>query len=194
MSQEIEIEFKNMLTKDEFNRLKHHFSIKENQFSIQVNDYFDTPTFALKQLGCALRIRKKNQKTVLTLKQPLQVGLLETHQPISNLDREHFIQSGHLPDGEVKEALLLLSSTIKKLVHFGDLQTNRAEFNYKGGLLVLDHSTYLNTQDFELEYEVQNPETGSENFLSLLDELNIPIRKSDNKIKRFYLAKMKNND
>ncbi|MDP4171799.1 MAG: CYTH domain-containing protein, partial [Bacillota bacterium] len=48
MSQNIEIEFKNMLTLDEYSRIKSTFLLKEEQFFIQENHYFDTPAFSLK--------------------------------------------------------------------------------------------------------------------------------------------------
>ncbi|MEH7347045.1 CYTH domain-containing protein, partial [Bacillus sp. JJ1532] len=54
---------------------------------------------------------------------------------------------------------------------------------------VLDHSYYLNKEDFEIEYEVSNREKGLEVFSELLLNLDIPIRKTDNKIMRFYKEK-----
>ncbi|WP_368895813.1 CYTH domain-containing protein, partial [Priestia megaterium] len=45
MKQEIEIEFKNIVTKEEFDRLRSHFQLTEDQFVSQENHYFDTPAF-----------------------------------------------------------------------------------------------------------------------------------------------------
>ena len=59
MKQEIEIEFKNIITQEEFKQLLYTFSIKDEDFITQENHYFDTETFSLKNNGCALRIRKK---------------------------------------------------------------------------------------------------------------------------------------
>ena len=70
MSQNIEIEFKNMLTSEEFLQLKLHFNIDQNKFKKQVNHYFDTPSFSLKSLNSALRIREKGTQFEMTLKQP----------------------------------------------------------------------------------------------------------------------------
>ena len=54
MSQNIEIEFKNMLTKEEFIQKKSDFQVKSSDFVKQENDYFDTLDFALKkQWVCA---------------------------------------------------------------------------------------------------------------------------------------------
>ena len=81
MTQEIEIEFKNIVTEDEFSTLCQSFSI--NAFTKQVNHYFETPSFSLKEAGSALRIRHKGETYTLTLKQPAEVGLLETHQVVT---------------------------------------------------------------------------------------------------------------
>lgn len=58
MTQEIEIEFKNIVTEEEFNTLCKSFSIEV--FTKQVNHYFETPDFSLKA-GSALRIRHKGK-------------------------------------------------------------------------------------------------------------------------------------
>ena len=52
MTQEIEIEFKNIVTEEEFNTLCKSFSIEG--FTKQVNHYFETPSFSLKEAGSAL--------------------------------------------------------------------------------------------------------------------------------------------
>ena len=49
----------------------------------------------------------------------------------------------------------------------------------------------INKEDYELEYEVTNFSTGQKIFIELLKTLNIPVRQTDNKIKRFYKAKFK---
>lgn len=59
MSQNIEIEFKNLLTETEFMQLKSFLDIDNSMFIKQDNHYFDTANFTLKELGCALRIRFK---------------------------------------------------------------------------------------------------------------------------------------
>ena len=67
MSQNIEIEFKNMLTEDEFHKFLTHFQITSTDFFKQENHYFDTKDFALKEHGCALRIREKKDRFEMTL-------------------------------------------------------------------------------------------------------------------------------
>lgn len=192
VSQEIEIEFKNMLTKEEFTLLKDYLNLSESMFHTQENHYFDTSNFYLKELGCALRIRMKNNKYEVTLKEPLETGLLETNQQLNTKDAEKMMQHGIIIEGPVKDQLSRLNIPLDKLEYFGSLTTSRAEKKYDGGLIVLDHSSYLNKEDYELEYEVEDFETGQKRFHHLLKKLNIPIRKSDNKIQRFYHAKYRN--
>jgi uncharacterized protein YjbK len=188
MPQELEIEFKNLLTQAEFNNIKKRLSLTETDFSLQKNHYFDTSSNELKDLKCALRIREKNDKHELTLKQPADDGLLETNQVVTREETTKMLLEGCLPAGEVKVALDNLGVYSKKFNHFGTLSTNRAETPYKGGLLVLDYSFYLNNEDYELEYEVKDKQTGEEIFLEFLRDLNIPFRPAENKIKRFLKA------
>jgi uncharacterized protein YjbK len=191
MSQEIEIEFKNLLTEDEFLKIKDTFQIEDNKFILQDNHYFDTPHFSLKELGAALRIRKKQEHFVMTLKEPAKVGLLETHQKITAEAASEMIKTGRLLEGQIVERLLHLGIDIKTITYFGTLKTMRAEIKHRNGLLVLDHSRYLTVEDFELEFEVQDEATGKIDFHELLNDLDIPIRHTKNKIRRFYEQKYK---
>ncbi|WLR59533.1 CYTH domain-containing protein [Guptibacillus hwajinpoensis] len=186
MAQEVEIEFKNMLTKEEYASLLDSYKLEEN-IKTQTNDYFDTKNFMIREKGAALRIRNKNDKFVLTLKQPAEEGLLETHQAVSQEIFEEIKKDGTLPDGEVASQLNELGIP-SPLHHLGRLTTHRAEYQTTEGLLVLDHSEYLGREDFELEFEVSDFTTGERAFASLLHQHQIPKRKTNNKILRFFLA------
>ncbi|CRK83453.1 CYTH domain-containing protein [Neobacillus massiliamazoniensis] len=189
MSQQIEIEFKNMLTKEEYEWLLQEFSISENQIFSQENHYFDTPDFALKEAGTALRIRQKDHGYELTLKRPANIGLMETNQILSKEEAALALQSSYLPAGIIRGLIEQMGISYPKMVYFGSLITKRVEIEYKHGLLVLDHSYYLNREDYELEFEVENFEQGKDNFNLLLTQFNIPHRKTENKISRFYKQK-----
>lgn len=189
MSETIEIEFKNMLTKKEYEVLLNTFKITESQIFSQENHYFDTPEFALKDKGTALRIRVKKDLYEMTLKQPHQEGLLETTQIINVEEFSAAIRDGILPKGIIYDCLTNMSVPFLDVEYFGSLITNRAEIPYKNGLLVFDHSYYLNTEDFELEYEVHDYQLGQQIFVELLNQYNIPQRSTENKISRFYQLK-----
>ncbi len=191
MAKELEIEFKNLLTEEEFSALQHHFKIASSSFQSQDNHYFDTSDFALKENGVALRIRHKNNQYTLTLKAPVEKGILETNQPITEIEAQRFLHSSEFPVGEVFDEFTAMNLPTKSLQHFGTLSTDRAETEFENGLLVFDRSSYLNKVDFELEYEVSDYEKGKELFHSLLTEMEIPLRKTENKIKRFYNERVK---
>ncbi|WP_251352988.1 CYTH domain-containing protein, partial [Staphylococcus aureus] len=55
----------------------------------------------------------------------------------------------------------------------GALTTYRQETQYQGDLLVLDKSEYLDTTDYELEFEVKDYDQGLQKFQSLLNEWNL---------------------
>ncbi|MFY0779965.1 CYTH domain-containing protein [Peribacillus simplex] len=189
MNQHIEIEFKNLLSEKEFRQLMNYFHIVASNFKSQKNHYFDTLEFHLKNQGSALRIREKNGRYELTLKQPATEGLLETNQDISEETAYAFLNHNTFPEGEIKHLILECGINPKYFTCFGTLKTDRVEFPYKDGLLVLDHSSYVNQEDFELEYEVTDAKAGKKNFLTLLETLQIPERETENKVKRFYRAK-----
>jgi uncharacterized protein YjbK len=191
MTQEIEIEYKNLLTKQEFDRLTDFFGFTKDAFKLQENHYFDTPDFQLKASGAALRIRFKHGNYVLTLKEPAEIGLLETHQQLNKEEAEGLLYSDErLVEGAITKQLQNLGVNSDNLRFFGTLSTSRAEKNTVEGLIVLDHSRYLNKEDYEIEVEVTNAEEGYRSFQNLLASHQIPVRKTPNKIKRFYDQKL----
>lgn len=195
MNQQIEIEFKNLLTKDEFQRVKNHFQLKESDFIKQRNYYFDTPLFSLAKQKSALRIREKANEFELTLKQPYNGDLLETNHPLSKDEAFAFIRFNRFPESALKFRQLITSIQVDptNLTYLGELVTNRTEMKYKNGLIALDHSQYLGIEDYEIEYEVQQKSIGYQTFLHLLSSLQIEKKATPNKIKRFFTEKQRQN-
>ncbi|MGP4077192.1 CYTH domain-containing protein [Halobacillus sp. K22] len=189
MSQEIEIEFKNLLTKDEYDRVHQLYPFESVEFVEQTNYYFETDDLKLRSQGAALRIRKKNDQWMLTLKQPHPEGLLETHDPLSENEADFWIQNRMVEKPNVGKQLDELGVSLEDLVFLGSLTTRRKEIEYKDTLLVLDHSLYYDKEDFELELEAKSKEQGKNVFMQILNQCNIPERETDNKIKRFYKAR-----
>ena len=186
MDQHIEIEYKNLLTKQDFERLQQFFKIESNQFFTQQNHYFDTKDFDLKSQASALRIREKNETFELTLKQPAAEGKLESNQMITKQEASAFLKDGQFPAGAVQVIIKQAGLNPLQFTCFGTLRTDRAEISYRGGLIVLDHSYYGGKEDYELEYEVEDAQAGQKIFMELLETLNIPLQKTENKVKRFY--------
>lgn len=190
-NQNIEIEFKNMLTKEEYELLLTHFQVGKEDLFEQENHYFDTSDFALKANHSALRIRKKKAEYEVTLKQPHPDGLLETNKTLSKAESDDIFSTGKINDEQISSLLRNMNIDPASIIYFGSLRTIRAEKQIGNGLLVLDHSFYLKKEDYELEYEVSNREEGEIYFQELLATLKIPVRKTKNKVRRFYEEKYK---
>jgi uncharacterized protein YjbK len=184
MTQEIEIEYKNLLTRAEFERLSKAYGLTPEDFVLQHNDYFDTVDFQLKKRGAALRIREKENEFVLTLKEPNAVGLLETHQRLTERETRQMLLGEAPRDGEVIARLSHMGVRPSALRHFGRLSTKRAEVALKEGVLVLDHSMYGAREDFELEFEAADAAAGWTAFHAILRQHGIPRRPAENKIRR----------
>jgi len=190
MNQELEIEYKQLLTSYEFAMLLNVFHIGDRDFIKQENTYFDTFSFDLKAARSALRIRHRLEQFVLTLKQTAEVGMIETHQSLTSEEIANLEHHGQLPTGAITTRLNQLGIENIMLQRLGTLTTYRAECSYRKGMLIFDHSLYLGLEDFELEYEVQNPELGKRVFLQLLHDHHIVSTPTKNKIARFFDRKL----
>ena len=185
MSKELEIEFKNLLTKDEFTKLTRHFGYSAEDAVTQVNHYFDTTDFQLRAQRSALRIRQKGEQYECTLKTPAEHGYFEITDQLEPSQAEAIFENRSFPAPEVAEVLEEIGLKPDKLELLGALTTHRIEFPYESGLLVLDHSEYLGKEDFEIEYEVNDFEEGKKRFLAFLSDFGIPSRQTEKKIARF---------
>lgn len=188
MNQELEIEYKNLLSKEEYTTLLNHFTFSKDDFFVQENYYFDTEDFQLKRHHAALRIRLKEQAAELTLKTPQSGHLLVTNQKMSSDEANELIKKKmfHMNDtlktvlqdfgvDVTKPVLLCVHSTTKR----AEKQTGRE-------LVVLDQSWYNGKMDYELEIESDDTASGKSFFLRLLHQFNIPKRPTPNKIQRAF--------
>ncbi|MEL4024177.1 CYTH domain-containing protein [Lysinibacillus endophyticus] len=189
MSQELEIEFKNTLTKEQYENLLISFQIPNEKIIRQTNHYFDTPNFSLKELSSGLRIRETSNKIVCTLKEKKSTNIhLETTDELTREQADLMLAGEAFLAPRVKEKLLELNIPIDKLRVFGTLTTDRVEIPYKGGILVFDHSFYLQCDDYEVEYETSNENEGKVIFLEFLQQHSITRQVADKKIARFMKA------
>lgn len=185
MTQEIEIEYKNLLTKEEFDHILNNYPFPKNETE-QINYYFETKDFSLKKHGCALRIREKNGQFVLTMKEPHPNGLLETHEPLSKEEAYDMINGKIIKRDTINNQLKNMNIAIQDLAYYGQLLTERREITYENVLLVLDYSIYNDRSDYELEIEAPSEEIGTPFFNNFLTKNNINKRNTPNKIKRFF--------
>lgn len=185
MSEELEIEFKNLLSKSEYEELLNVFHAKETDFFSQENHYFDTKDGRLRTKNAGLRIRILPQKAELTLKTPFGLHLLETTDDLSLKEAHSLLGADSIKkDGIVGEKLKELGVPLDTLHCFGSLKTVRFEKTLPEGLLVLDKSTYAGKVDYELEFETQEHNQGLLFFNHFLETYSIPKRIAKNKIIR----------
>ena len=189
MTQEIEIEFKNMLTKKQYDALLQYFHIQPEQIIFQVNHYFDTEQWHLKNLMSGLRIRQIGDRFECTIKEKTTDNAhLETTDVLTKELAEQLLNGAPFHTQSVGKRLEALHIPIDQLKLFGSLATNRVELNYKGGILVLDHSTYMNQQDYEVEYEAVDETSGQMIFDEFLAAHQIKKNHAPKKIARFMNA------
>lgn len=179
----LEIEYKTLLTLDEFKRLDSLYQhIKPIQ---QTNYYIDSPEADLRSKRLSLRIRTYPDRAELTLKIPQEVGNLEHNQ---NLDLELIKGFKHLltlPDGEIKDKLVTAGIDLSRLTILGHLTTRRREVQLDMGLLAIDSNTYAGIKDYELELEVADPVQGKADFDAFLAKHQINLKYAKSKVARF---------
>lgn len=181
MQIEKEIEFKNLLTKQEFELLVSFFQVDQKDFRSQTNYYFDTQDNFFKDNGMGFRLRVLRDQNELTLKQPIEKHVMEENTVhVSDQERDAIINQTAFPSIPFLEQFNLLSP----FKCIGILQTNRVQIPFKSGTLFLDHSIYSQIEDFEIEYESSDVKYGEKVFNDLLVSHNIPIRHTDKKIAR----------
>lgn len=190
MAQEFEYEAKTLLSSSDFSKLLHFLHMHNEVAVTQHNHYFETPDFLLRSAGSALRIREKNGASVLTLKQPTKDGgLLETHQSLSEKEKELALSKDSLPSGEILNQLQTINVVMSHVEHLGTLTTERIEIPYLNGSICLDKSSYLGEIDYEVEYEGTSIEHANCTLAKLLEEVNIPQVETPNKVARFFMKK-----
>lgn len=173
MSTNIEIESKVLLTKDDFEKVLDALRADRYKRIKQVNHYIDSEDQALRRLGCALRIREKDD-FVLTLKTPLSEGLLEKSQTISWRQYDRLAKNNTFPDGDIKNFLEILGIKIEDLKILTSLTTDRIEIPYKEGLLSLDTNVYSGNIDYELEMEQTSIQYAEECLQEICALANVP--------------------
>src|SRR5699024_10025259 len=185
MAQEIEIEYKTLLTKQEYNTLLQalNFPIKGIQ---QRNYYFETKNFTLKSYHSALRIREKKGHYTLTLKEPHKEGILETHDDLSKTEFMQWTNGQPKATMNVSAQLEHLQVSVQDLYYFGSLTTERREFIDNKITFVLDKSSYNGIVDYELEIEAPSQAAGIKVFHDTLQHYSVQKQEPITKIERFF--------
>ncbi|OJF96484.1 CYTH domain-containing protein [Alkalibacterium sp. 20] len=193
MKQEVEIEYKNLLTEEEYMKIKQIYFKDEAIPVTQENYYFDSEDHVLKRNQCALRIRTKENHAEMTLKTPFEGHHTETTIDLDPESAKKMIITGSfiLP-GDIISVLKDQNISIDPNVFIvADLKTERLEIINPHSIIVLDKSYYSDQQDFELEIESASKVTGEVLFNQILKDNAIPVRPTINKIARAFKAKFK---
>lgn len=165
MKQNIEVEYKILVSKDQLNTLINLLCITPN-FIEQVNTYFDTKDFALAQQKIALRVRKKNNQFVATLKTPYgQSSVQEFEWPVPSLEN---FSKNHILIEKLKELGLP-----NEVFPTFSLRTLRHTEIIEQAELCFDINEYGSIVDFEIEYEQTNPHDGRLVFQSILHKIDL---------------------
>lgn len=180
-----EIEFKQLLNKDVYDKFKHAFFEHKEPFT-QTNYYIDTPSFTLRNHKSALRIRVKNDTYEMTLKVPAKVGLMEYNHMVTYHPNTGDVISTHTLPHDIRDIIESYGVNDNELTILGALTTARLETTYQDELLVLDKSDYFDKVDYELEFEVNDYNSGLQKFNKLLNEFNLEHTVPKNKVQRFF--------
>ena len=185
---EIEKEFKNLLTKAQYEAIADDYQSVFTKDVTQTNSYYDYEGL-LQQHKMALRIRIVEGKETgeITLKIPqssLEVLEYTEVLPVDILNAYNHDKQFTLPTS-LQEALENKGITLQTVNQTALLTTHRLEGALsENGWLVLDESHYNGKVDFEMEMEVRSLELGEPVFLGILEKYKIERRQAESKIKR----------
>lgn len=195
MNQEIEIEYKNLLTEEEYHLLSKEYFSEEVDSYTQKNTYFDTESEDLRKINCAFRIRIKAHEAEITLKSPFEGHHKELNSELTLDEAQELTskQSIQVPEHIAEFLRSEFQLDISMIYKIAELKTERLEKDYRNCLIVLDKSWYSGLVDYELEVESPSIELGEALFHSILKEHSIPKRETLNKIARAYSAYKGNN-
>lgn len=166
MNEHLEIEYKILLTKEIYEKIVNDYKSAITSIYSQTNFYFTHPLLSKHKM--MLRIRKKGNQYELTLKRPYQGHNIETNVALTKQEKDDFIN--HLEmHNEIIEILSQYEINYQDLKQEYSLTTIRTDIQLKEGVLSLDKNTYTNHMiDYELEFEVDNKETGYQKFLNII--------------------------
>lgn len=194
LNQNFEIEFKNLLTEDEYlTILAKEFPVssdnKNKELINQSNYYFDTKNQDLKNQHSALRVRVTDSYNEMTLKEPHEGFLLETNLHLSDNNVSEIINNQQiiLSSFISSDNFPLLKNITKDSIFylFNSFHTKRMEKQLGPHLIVLDQTVFQNgLTDYELEVESTDAKEGKQFFDSILQKYAIPTRAASPKIRR----------
>ena len=175
---QVEIEYKSLLTKAEFDQLRTHF--KNAKLIIQNNIYYK---YKNPNIKIACRIREKDGQATLTFKQDHTIGRLETN--FKKIDKH----SDFFAREDVK-AFLIENGFTESFDPIGALLTYRYQILEEHQEICIDENHYDSIIDYELEVEsIDSPESALDRFNELCEQFNIQKQTSISKFERYLKQK-----
>jgi len=171
MNTHLEIEFKQLLSKEIYDQ------IKESLFAFklpwtQTNHYFQDRQGILSKLRYSLRVREAFDTYEFTLKIPQGFSKLEINDLISKENYQRLLNHENF-ESPVLDELKKVNVFVEDLILLTSLTTKRYEIKYQGGVLCIDESHYHGITDYEMEFEAEDEQTGMQIFTSLLNQYHL---------------------
>ncbi len=173
MNSNIELEYKTIVTKEQFYRLADNY--KPLKFIKQLNHYYvsDDPSHY------AFRIREKEGKKIFTMKEPYNGARMEYEKELdTDIDK----------DAEIVE-MLKAKGLQPPYELLGDMTTYRAIYFDGYGELCFDINLYNGLIDYEIEYEQIKEHDHFNEYLKILKKADIEYVKADSKYHRYLKTK-----
>lgn len=197
-STELELEAKNLLTKDQFQSLLTFFGITSKPF-LQTNTYILDEERKLKTdfpKGTTLRLRIKDGKTELQLKLIRSDGsVVESKDVLKYAAIAQLLNKRRIIKGNVSKTLNENGVNINQEFNcLGNSDTYRIEMyriKWPEAIIFFDKTIYPdNSQDYEIEVEsALSYEHAEKVLMEILDSNQIPKVETPRKIERFYKAR-----
>lgn len=167
MKQHLEIEYKSILTNQEY--LKIDFLFKFDKIVEQTNVYYDFDDILFNQ-NIMCRIRVLDDEYEFTLKIPQEKGVLEYEVNLNSLD---------IKDPKVIKILTPFIEQTDQLIEVGRSHTIRKIYSDEYGEWCLDESQFSHHKDYELEYELyEDHPLAYEHYVNKINELGIEIKEA----------------
>ncbi len=153
MNKSLEIEYKLLITKKQYETIINNYPSHSSY--VQINYYFDTFNESLRKKRYMLRIRKKDHTYEFTLKKRGEsiIGVDEYNEIVDDNFFQNLKNHRHV-DSQILDMLSREGICIDDLQLQHQLKTTRLDIPYANGVISIDKNEYLDTVDYEIEYEV----------------------------------------
>ena len=172
---DFEEEIKFLLDQETFEKIYNDF-VKDKNPKRQVNYYFD-PIALVKDKSTTIRIREKDGKYTLTIKEKKSAAKDLSTEKSATISKDDFDKI--MAAGFLKVDFYLENSLKGQVPYLGSLETIRDEVKYKNIALAFDKSSYFDKVDYEIEME------GPQNYISELRKTLGLEDKNTNELSKF---------